>query len=75
MAIDDPIERLAFLNSGQAWVVRKLEAPTPKVRDDRLHADLRTMLDSHRVNIGLAAAFLKRGPDAGQEVPRGDNVR
>lgn len=75
MAIADPIERLAFLNRGQAWVVRKLEALTPKVRDDRLHADLRAMLDSHRVNIGLAAAFMGRGRGAEQEAPCGDDVR
>lgn len=74
-AMADPIERLAFLNRGQAWVVRKLEALTPKVRDDGLHADLRAMLDSHRVNIGLAASFLERGRDAEQDTPCGENVR
>jgi hypothetical protein len=58
MAIVDPIERLAFLNRGQAWVVRKLADLTRRVRDDALHADLRDMADSHRVNIDSAAAFL-----------------
>lgn len=61
MAIADPMERLAFLNRGQAWVVRKLEALSPRVRDEDLHDDLRAMLESHRVNIGLAEAFLERG--------------
>ena len=41
MAIADPIERLAFLNRGQAWVVRKLVELMRRVRDDALHADLR----------------------------------
>lgn len=58
MAIADPIERLAFLNRGQAWVVRKLADLIRRVRDDALHADLRAMADSHRVNIDSAAAFL-----------------
>lgn len=71
MAISDPIERLAFLNRGQAWVVRKLEALTPKVREDGLHADLRAMLDSHRTNIDLAAALLDRVRDAGQDMLSG----
>ena len=47
MAISDMAERLAFLNRGQAWVVRKLEGLLPKVRDDALHADLDAMLKSH----------------------------
>lgn len=58
MAISDPIERLAFLNRGQAWVVRKLAELTRRVRDNALHADLRQMAESHRVNIDGAAAFL-----------------
>ena len=62
LAIAEPFERLAFLNRGQAWVVRKLEALTPRVRDDALHADLRAMLDSHRINIERASAFLEANP-------------
>ena len=57
MAIDDPIERLVFLNRGQAWVVRKLEALLPRVRDDALHTALREMLDSHIENIDRAERF------------------
>ncbi|MGC4249943.1 MAG: DUF6306 domain-containing protein [Sphingobium sp.] len=60
MAIGEPWERLAFLNRGQAWVVRKLEALTPRVRDEGLHADLKAMLESHRVNIERAGALLDR---------------
>lgn len=58
VAIADPRERLAFLNHGQAWVARKLEALIRRVRDDRLHADLRAMLDSHRINIDRVDRFL-----------------
>jgi hypothetical protein len=39
MAVPEPWDRLAFLNRGQAWVVRKLETLTPRIRDDSLHAD------------------------------------
>ncbi|MBO9379426.1 hypothetical protein GG804_21870 [Sphingomonas histidinilytica] len=58
MAIARPLERLAFLNRGQAWVVRKLEALLPRLRDEALHRDLRTMLDSHRANIAKAEDLL-----------------
>ncbi|AMK23058.1 hypothetical protein GG804_18635 [Sphingomonas histidinilytica] len=67
MAIADLAERLAFLNRGQSWVVRKLEALTPRVRDEGLHADLRAMLDSHKVNIALAEAFLKTIAPSGDQ--------
>lgn len=62
LAIPDALERLTFLNRGQAWVVRKLEALNPRVRDEALHADLREMLDSHRINIDRASTFLAAQP-------------
>jgi hypothetical protein len=55
MAIGDLGERIAFLNRGQGWVVRKLRELLPRIRDDSLHADLTEMLRSHEVNIALAA--------------------
>lgn len=58
MAIGAPLERLAFLNRGQAWVVRKIEALLPRVRDDELHRDLRNMLDNHRTNIAHTQTLL-----------------
>ncbi|QTH20002.1 hypothetical protein HRJ34_16730 [Rhizorhabdus wittichii] len=58
MAIARPLERLAFLNRGQAWVVRKLEALLPRVRDETLHRDLKAMLHSHRANIAEAEDLL-----------------
>lgn len=59
MAIADPRERVAFLNRGQGWVVRKIEALLPRVRDDGLHADLREMLENHRGNIARADRMLQ----------------
>ena len=55
LAIADLGERVIFLNRGQAWVVRKLREMLPRVRSDRLHADLSEMLRSHEANIALAA--------------------
>lgn len=40
--------RLAFLNRGQAWVVRKLQALLPTIRDAALTADLAAMLAAHQ---------------------------
>lgn len=60
MAISDLHDRLAFVNRGQGWVVRKLQTLTPKVRDDRLHAALREMLEAHVANIATANAALER---------------
>jgi hypothetical protein len=54
MAIADLGERVLFLNRGQGWVVRRLRQLLPRVRDDRLHADLAEMLCAHEVNIALA---------------------
>ena len=54
MVIADLSERVAFLNRGQGWVVRKLRQILPRVRDDRLHADFAEMLQSHEANIAPA---------------------
>jgi nitronate monooxygenase len=58
MAIADIPARLAFLNRGQGWVVRKLTALLPTIRDDAIHAELAAMLASHEQNIRLVAAEL-----------------
>jgi nitronate monooxygenase len=65
MAIADIAERLAFLNRGQGWVVRKLKALLPTVRDEAIHADLAAMLASHERNIDLVAGRLSEAPPAG----------
>ena len=51
MAIPDLAQRLSFLNRGQAWVVRRLEALIPRVDDAQARADLALMLEAHRRNI------------------------
>lgn len=51
MAIRDLEQRLSFLNRGQAWVVRRLEALIPRLQDGQVRADLATMLEAHRSNI------------------------
>jgi len=60
MAVADMAERIAFLNRGQGWVVKKLRAMLPRVRDDRMHADLKDMLESHEANIALANKAIGR---------------
>ena len=61
LAIDPLPERIAFLNRGQGWVVKKLREMMPKVRDGALHRDLAEMLDSHIANIDRANEALKVG--------------
>lgn len=51
MAITDPVERFDFLNRGQNWVVRRLGALLPRIRDDALHAVLAEMRTRHIENI------------------------
>jgi hypothetical protein len=58
MAIGDLEPRLAFLNRGQGWVVRKLKEMMPRVRDQALYADLAHMLSSHEANITLANSMM-----------------
>ncbi len=58
MAVEDVMERMAFLNRGQLWVVRRLDGLMPKVRDDRLHAMLKSMRDGHSQNIDLVTNAL-----------------
>ena len=59
LAIEGLAERMAFLNRGQGWVVKKLREMLPKVRDDKLHRDLSEMLTSHEVNIARTNEALK----------------
>lgn len=61
IAISEPMARLAFLNRGQAWVVRRLEELMPRVRDDLLYAELLEMTDRHRANFEMAEIFRQEG--------------
>lgn len=60
MAVADMNERIAFLNRGQGWVVKRIKPMLLRIRDDRMHADLTAMQQSHEVNIALANAALSR---------------
>lgn len=51
MAITDLQQRMAFLNRGQGWVVRKLQALLPGIHDAGIRNDLAGMLASHEENI------------------------
>jgi nitronate monooxygenase len=51
MAIDNIDERLALLNRGQGWVVRKLQNLIPRVSQDWLRDDLVAMRKTHEDNI------------------------
>jgi hypothetical protein len=73
MAIADLAERMAFLNRGQGWVVRKLREMLPRVRDDRRHADFSEMLRSHESNIALAESFLDAAPKSGSRQSAADS--
>ncbi|TCO83672.1 nitronate monooxygenase [Plasticicumulans lactativorans] len=58
MAIGDLHERLAFLNRGQGWVVRKLRELLTVVEDAALRDDLIGMLVAHEANIDTVDALL-----------------
>ncbi|MGE0386025.1 MAG: DUF6306 domain-containing protein [Gammaproteobacteria bacterium] len=51
IALREPRERLAFLNRGQAWVVRKLGEALELTDEAAIRAPLARMLDSHAANI------------------------
>jgi len=65
MAIADLTERLAFLNRGQSWVVRRLRSVLPSVGDAALRAELSEMLAAHERNIERVAARLPAPADRG----------
>lgn len=74
MTIEGFDARLALVNRGQAWVVRKLTDLLPKIRDDRLHADLRAMLEAHAGNIELTDnALARRSRRSGEDARPGDD--
>src|SRR3546814_19361722 len=56
VAISDMHQRLIFLNRGQCWVTRKLDALIPRVTDDALHNTLLALRDNHETNIGAGVA-------------------
>ena len=65
MAIDGLPERLAFLNRGQRWVVRKLQALLPTLAQPDMHHALTQMLVAHEKKIGSVDVQLRiKGGDA-----------
>lgn len=62
MAIPDLRERMAFLNRGQAWVVRRLQSLLPQVDHPDIEAGLAEMLAAHEANIGRVDALLRVRP-------------
>lgn len=58
MAIPDFQARLAFVNRGQGWVVRRLRDLIPRLSDPALTATLESMLEAHVANISAANAAL-----------------
>jgi len=61
MAIPEMAKRLAFLNRGQGWVVRRLRDALPCVQDERLYDDLKDMLQVHEANIRRCERVLEGG--------------
>jgi len=51
MALPDLPARLALLNRGQGWVVKRLQALLPRIGDESVHAGLAAMLAAHEDNI------------------------
>jgi nitronate monooxygenase len=51
MALSGESERLALVNRGQGWVVKKLRETLPKLADTDLAETLSAMLVSHEKNI------------------------
>ncbi len=58
LAISGLAERLAFLNQGQRWVVRKIDEALPDVSDATVQTMLEAMRRSHMDNIAACAALL-----------------
>ena len=59
MAVTDLRERIAFLNRGQGWVVRKVARHVATPAGGTGCADLAEMLRSHEINIARANEAMK----------------
>lgn len=60
MAIPDLVERMALVDRGQQWVIRKLEALLPQLTDPRLREQLEAVLITHQDNSQDYAAQADR---------------
>ncbi len=57
-AIEDVQQRMRYLNRGQGWVVRRLQALIPRLVEGRTQDELAQMLAAHAENIEMVNAFL-----------------
>ena len=62
LAVEGTRQRLEFLNRGQAWVVRRIAAALPRIRDARVRAAMLRMQSSHVANIRACEALLPGTP-------------
>ncbi|MBI2902304.1 MAG: hypothetical protein HYY12_01770 [Candidatus Methylomirabilis oxyfera] len=60
LAIDGIAEQLRFLNRGQGWVARKIEALLPTLTDQAMRDFFTEMLDTHRKNIAWAEKMIEQ---------------
>src|SRR5580704_16817928 len=60
-AVNDFKAKLELLNSGQRWVIRKIDEAVPSIADEPLRAFLRVMEMGHEVNLGALDDKLKEG--------------
>jgi len=56
-------ERLAFLNRGQGWVIRRVEATIPRISDPEISAALAEMLEIHIRNVAACDEIAKDEPE------------
>ncbi|HEY0524913.1 MAG TPA: DUF6306 domain-containing protein [Stellaceae bacterium] len=56
-AIENPADRLAFLNRGQGWVARKLAEALPRIADPEMRTALEEMQRTHVENIERCDGF------------------
>ncbi|MCL7462509.1 DUF6306 domain-containing protein [Pseudomonas sp. NW5] len=55
MAIEDLAQRLAFIDRGQRWVIRRLQEALPTCRDPLLQEELQAVLRLHEENSAASA--------------------
>jgi nitronate monooxygenase len=64
LAIEGANERLAFLQRGQRWVVRRLDETIPRVEQSEVAAALQSMREIHQANIATLDELLASRPEA-----------
>ena len=66
IAVEGVLERLEFLNRGQAWVARRIAGALARVEDPEVREVLAAMHDSHLANVAaceeICASLLDGSP-------------